>query len=96
MVVGGRRGRRRKRRDVPASAAAASAAAADRPTGCESGPVCGAGTAGLTRSGGCEDWENGEGRGWTSVSTLPQAGTEERWGAKRGEGERGDVRLLRG
>ncbi len=84
MVVVGRRGRRRKRRGVPA--------AAGRRSSCASCPVAAAGAAGPTRwSGGCEGWESAEGWGWMSGPQPPRAGTEERWGAKRREGEKWEV-----
>lgn len=94
MVVEGRRGRRRKRSDAPA--------AAGRRTGCASCPVAGAGAAGPTRwSGECEGWVSAEGWGWMSGPQPPQAGMEERWGAKRWEEDKwevergGVVRLVR-
>lgn len=90
MVAVGRRGRRRKRRDAPA-------AAAGRRTGCASSSPGGAGAAGPTRwSGECVGWESAEGWGWMSASQPPQAGTEERWGAKRREGEKWEVERGRG
>lgn len=43
------------------------AAAAGRPTGCAGCLLAGAASVGLTAlSGGCEDWESAEGRGWIS------------------------------
>lgn len=74
----------RKRTGVPV--------AAGQQTGCASSPVGGAGAAGPTRwSRGCEGWESAEGWDWMSGLQLPQAGMEERWGAKRGEGEKWEV-----
>lgn len=94
VVVVGNRGRRRKRRGAPA--------AAGRRTGCASCPAAGVGAAGPTRwSGECEGWENAEGWGCMSGPQPPHAGTEERWGTKRWEGEKrevergGGVRLVR-
>lgn len=75
----------RKRSDAPA-------AAAGRRTGCASCPAAGAGAGDPTRwSGECEGWESAEGWGWMSGLRPPQAGTEERWGAKRREGEKWEV-----
>lgn len=66
--------------------------AAGQQTGYASSLAGGAGAAGPTRwSGGCEGWGSAEGWDWLSGLQLPQAGMEERWETKRGEGEKWEV-----